>query len=1219
MILRVNRFRRSMLAMAAGLLWVAIVATGCTHITQGMREAIDADQSGQAIVMGEAWIAGASSETTSDERLAVILLIAEARLREAAKADTDDAYREFQLRYRNDGWAKQLRDRAYEAEAAATLRDAVMPRPTPEILLKFAGFYPTTAAAGQARVLAAALALDEVAANPSVEVLRDYRAQYASFPGTERFVAEAGVLEFKLALRDALGSRRVANLRAFRERYRPVDGSEADLATRKLELELAYDEAQQAPTETKWVQFIATYRGWPGAAQKVAAAEEAIVELNFAAAVRAGIEALERFGGAHPSEPWPTRVMTAINTILLVPVGGYLSGHPLNHDDVLELWSSFAHRPGLPEAFAAKREAFAAAASEREDSGGLLLLYLLASPCPLDATEAVDLEAALWNEAMEADTVAAWESYLTLAPPQPRRGEAEARFIALRDIARAGKRGMSAQVTHTVVRRESVDLYVNVTDCHHERVSGLSQEAFRLYEGSVARPISAFLGVNDDRPLDIMFAIDLSGSMDTEQDAVRSSVQQFADQFSFRMRNLSLGLITFNEELVSKQRPQPNEATFQRWLSGMTRTSGGNGEDSVGALVESSNLFGGRAERVVIVMTDEALQANRTGRALLKHKPAADPCLTLQQASSCFQKATSAGGMSRCAAQVDRSDPGHKMERAVQQCMARAGVRQCQSAVANELAQAAQQCAVPTPAWSPVVDEISQELNKRGTRAFFIISEGPETFHRLGAELGGKAYEVPDDTTSEAPYTAALLDIADRLSSQYVITFKRSSPDPVDLSKLNVVVHPESLLRTVATLAADRTRALHVGGDLSCPAATAIAGNATRYRTTQCGAQWEAMEELTGAGANIDSVVLTDSAEFHLSSDQLLTIRGWPSDTVMATVADHNITAIYADGAGGIWAEGSFEGAKAFASIDSNGVVGTLLPLDAGAAAPMLVLNLPKGPGGRLCYTADGLSRRCRGPKETAWVTEPVQGLATGAGVARTRFAGMGSGRPLQLLTTEEGALLRSIDGGQSWATTLRLPGAGHPMVVLSDDGIVCASTMSQMSCSEDDGMSWAEVGGLAGASATHPAIYRGKLFALAGRQFLRADRVEAREVPSTKAFFDTADATPNNRIMPFLSEIAERAKRDPALMIRVEGHADKRGDADKNLTLSEDRAEGVASLLQRLGVPDAQIETVALGETKPIRDSRGNIQDERSRRVELMLLRSAPTQTWFTSQCDDE
>ena len=34
---------------------------------------------------------------------------------------------------------------------------------------------------------------------------------------------------------------------------------------------------------------------------------------------------------------------------------------------------------------------------------------------------------------------------------------------------------------------------------------------------------------------------------------------------------------------------------------------------------------------------------------------------------------------------------------------------------------------------------------------------------------------------------------------------------------------------------------------------------------------------------------------------------------------------------------------------------------------------------------------------------------------------------------------------------------------------------------------------------------------------------------------------------------------------------------------------------------------------------ARGKIQDERSRRVELMLVRSAPAQTWFTSQCDDE
>ena len=55
--------------------------------------------------------------------------------------------------------------------------------------------------------------------------------------------------------------------------------------------------------------------------------------------------------------------------------------------------------------------------------------------------------------------------------------------------------------------------------------------------------------------------------------------------------------------------------------------------------------------------------------------------------------------------------------------------------------------------------------------------------------------------------------------------------------------------------------------------------------------------------------------------------------------------------------------------------------------------------------------------------------------------------------------------------------------------------------------------------------------------------------------------------------------------------------------------AEGFArrSLLRRL------MDVVALP------SSRGNIQDERSRRVELMLLRSAPAQTWFTSQCDDE
>jgi peptidoglycan-associated lipoprotein len=52
--------------------------------------------------------------------------------------------------------------------------------------------------------------------------------------------------------------------------------------------------------------------------------------------------------------------------------------------------------------------------------------------------------------------------------------------------------------------------------------------------------------------------------------------------------------------------------------------------------------------------------------------------------------------------------------------------------------------------------------------------------------------------------------------------------------------------------------------------------------------------------------------------------------------------------------------------------------------------------------------------------------------------------------------------------------------------------------------------------------------------------------------------------------------------VVTVEGNTDERGSSEYNLALGDKRANAVRKNLELLGVSDAQINTVSLGQTKP-------------------------------------
>ena len=69
----------------------------------------------------------------------------------------------------------------------------------------------------------------------------------------------------------------------------------------------------------------------------------------------------------------------------------------------------------------------------------------------------------------------------------------------------------------------------------------------------------------------------------------------------------------------------------------------------------------------------------------------------------------------------------------------------------------------------------------------------------------------------------------------------------------------------------------------------------------------------------------------------------------------------------------------------------------------------------------------------------------------------------------------------------------------------------------------------------------------------------------------------------PLLEAHARHLRANPAARILIQGNADDRGSREYNLALGQRRAENVKKVLVLLGARDAQIESVSLGEEKPL------------------------------------
>lgn len=116
----------------------------------------------------------------------------------------------------------------------------------------------------------------------------------------------------------------------------------------------------------------------------------------------------------------------------------------------------------------------------------------------------------------------------------------------------------------------------------------------------------------------------------------------------------------------------------------------------------------------------------------------------------------------------------------------------------------------------------------------------------------------------------------------------------------------------------------------------------------------------------------------------------------------------------------------------------------------------------------------------------------------------------------------------------------------------------------------------------------------------LTAERIEILEM----VFFDTNKATIKPVSFGILDAVAQVLQDNPFIKrLQVAGHTDDVGPDDKNLKLSQARAEAVRAYLISKGVAPERLEAVGFGETKPLVPEKTKEARAKNRRVEFLIL----------------
>jgi len=146
-------------------------------------------------------------------------------------------------------------------------------------------------------------------------------------------------------------------------------------------------------------------------------------------------------------------------------------------------------------------------------------------------------------------------------------------------------------------------------------VGNLRADDLQVLEDGKPAKIIDFRGAGQGRPVDIVFVLDITESMQPYIDAVKQNVIAFAQDLAANNRDYRLGLVTFEDYVVSKypdcncpyqQKMTSNVSEFTGWVGGLHAGGGGDiPEDQLDGLAYAATFpFRPNSEAILILITD---------------------------------------------------------------------------------------------------------------------------------------------------------------------------------------------------------------------------------------------------------------------------------------------------------------------------------------------------------------------------------------------------------------------------------------------------------------------------------------------------------------------------------------------------------------------------------------------------------------------------------------
>jgi outer membrane protein OmpA-like peptidoglycan-associated protein len=190
----------------------------------------------------------------------------------------------------------------------------------------------------------------------------------------------------------------------------------------------------------------------------------------------------------------------------------------------------------------------------------------------------------------------------------------------------------TAQVTY---EQKEIKLTIQNVDISHYPIIKVIVEAYNIYgqpldtlyskglsvleNGKEHQVISVDkLSINERVPVDFVFVIDQTGSMQSYIDAVRKKVRDLTSFLKTRGIDYTLGLVLFSDQVDKVYQPTPDVNDFLSWIGRVKARGGGDvKENALEALEATADQieFRPAANKVALLVTDAPYhQAGETGK-----------------------------------------------------------------------------------------------------------------------------------------------------------------------------------------------------------------------------------------------------------------------------------------------------------------------------------------------------------------------------------------------------------------------------------------------------------------------------------------------------------------------------------------------------------------------------------------------------------------------------